>query len=83
MTSYMVTRLIERELNFDAAALLARAYNDATNPAVLRTDREHQLQRIRARLLRDRIKTMRGLIVEHESGKMHVAMPYDRSLDLA
>jgi hypothetical protein len=55
MTSYMLRRLISRGNTEQAASLLASAYNNATSPSALRTDREHQLQRERARLLRQRL----------------------------
>lgn len=72
MTGYMIKQVMERGDMYSAAYLLVNAYNHATSPSALRTDREHQLQRIRARLLRERLNTMRGLIGESESGRLVV-----------
>jgi hypothetical protein len=77
MTGYMLKRLMAREAWSPAAVLLAQAYNNATNPAKLRSDREHQLSRLRARLIRDlrnkpAMYGVSDLIHETEDGRWFV-----------
>ena len=74
MTSYMAKRFTDRGDSYSVACLLANAYNHATSPSAMRTDREHQLQRIRAKLLRGRLRSLRGLVEESESGRMVVVV---------
>lgn len=72
MTGYMSDRVLQRGDKYAAAYLLVNAWNHATSPSALRTDRQHQLQRLRAKLLRQRMWEVRDLIAETDSGRLRV-----------
>lgn len=79
MTGYMTKRLFNRGNYLSAARLLCDAYNDATNPRELRTDREHNLQRARARAIRNAKRWFNGFAVisETENGRWFVSTASD------
>lgn len=72
MTGYVSQRVLRRGDKYAAAYLLVNAWNHATSPSALRTDRQHQLQRLRAKLLRQRMWEVRDLVAETDSGRLRV-----------